>query len=519
MSIGRRAPEPRLAELTVDQERRFLPDEADWLRALLDGALDAVISIDNEGIVIGFNRAAQEMFGYPANEALEKPMAELVIPPSLRERHRQAFARVIGTGESPLAGKRLEMTAMRANGMKFPVELTITRLNLPGPPIFTGFVRDLSEQKRTESELRLRVAQLAEAHLLANIGRGEWDLASNVIRWQGSSFWFAGRPPSSPSRPQFEASFDAFLERVHPDDRERVRNISLKVLQDGQPFAFDHRVMRDDGTVLTIEVRGRLVLEDQGVPAKVVFVALDVTDRIRAQERLIESAEALKKSAEERQALLARLGAAHEEERRRLARELHDGLGQALTSLSLFARSLEDDADPDLARRLTSFREEIGRTIATVRTMAWGLRPAELDRHGLIPALEELLVHNREHHGLHVALHVSGIETGLPREAETAVYRIVQEALTNVIRHAHANHLSVVISERRGTLSVIVEDDGVGFRPDCVAEKGRPGERLGLLDIQERAEALGGHVHVESSPGKGATVRVLIPTGTIEGAR
>lgn len=455
MSIGRRALDSGIVGLTPEVKRGLAHGEADWLRALLDGALDAVISIDSEGIVIGFNRAAQEMFGHPANEALGKPMAELVIPPSVRERHKEAFARAVETGESQLAGKRLEMTAMRADGMEFPVELTITRLDLPGPPTFTGFVRDLSEQKRVERELRIRVAQLAEAHLLANIGRGEWDLASNVIRWQGSSFWFAGRPPSSPSYSQFEASFEAFLERVHPDDRERVRNISLEVLQDGQPFAFDHRVMRVDGTVLTIEVRGRPVLEDQGVPVKVVFVALDVTDRIRAQEQLSRSAEALQRSAEKRRALLVRLAAAHEEERRRLSRELHDGLGQTLTSLSLFAKNLENDAPPDLAGRSTSFRREIEQAIATVRSMAWALRPAALDRLGLIPAIEELLIHVGEHHGLSVNLHVPKGEIGLSKEAETAVYRIVQETLTNVIKHARASQVSVVISKRRDRKSVV----------------------------------------------------------------
>jgi PAS domain S-box-containing protein len=515
--MGRRTLESGRAGLTVDPEREFFPGDADWLRALLDAALDAVISVDHEGKVIGFNRAAREMFGYPASEALGKPLADLVIPPSLRERHRQAFARVIATGESRVLGRRLQMTAIGANGREFPVELTITRLDLPGPPIFSGFVRDLSEQKRTEDELRLRVAQLTEAQLLANIGRGEWDPSTNVIRWTGSSFWLARRPPTSPSGPPFEASPEVFLERVHPDDRKKVSKISLEALRDGRPFAFDHRVMRDDGAVLTIEVRGQVVLDEQGVPAKVVFVALDVTDRIRGEQRLKESAEALRRSAEGRRALLTRLAAAHEEERSRLARELHDGLGQALTSLSLFAKDLENDADPDLAARLTSFRKEIEQAIATARSMAWSLRPAALDRLGLIPALEELLSHTREHHGLNVNLHVSEGEIGFPREAETAIYRIVQEALTNVIKHAHANHASVVVSHRRGTLTVIVEDDGTGFQPDRVAEYGGPGERLGLLDIRERAEALGGRVDIESTPGKSTTVRVLIPTEAVEG--
>jgi PAS domain S-box-containing protein len=133
------------------------------LRAMLEAALDAVITMDHRGVVIGWNGAAEAVFGYTREEATGAELSDLVVPPSLREQHRRGLARFLETEEAVVLDHRLELTGMRQTGEEFPVELTITRIALPGPPVFTGYVRDITERKLAEAELRASRQRLVEA--------------------------------------------------------------------------------------------------------------------------------------------------------------------------------------------------------------------------------------------------------------------------------------------------------------------------------------------------------------------
>ena len=141
-------------EVRASNERR---------RAILEAALDCVITIDERGRVVEFNPAAEQTFGYRSEEAIGREMAELIIPEGLRARHRDGFARLLATGQQKIINSRLELTGMRADGSEFPVELTVTRIGFPGPPMFTGYVRDISDRKRAEAELRASRARVVDA--------------------------------------------------------------------------------------------------------------------------------------------------------------------------------------------------------------------------------------------------------------------------------------------------------------------------------------------------------------------
>jgi PAS domain S-box-containing protein len=132
------------------------------LRAMLEAALDAVVSMDAEGRVIGWNSAAETIFGYPANEVIGREMAELIVPPALRDQHRAGLARFLESRRGVVLDRRLELTGMRRDGSEFPVELTITRIALPGPPTFTGYLRDITDRVEAEAELRASRARLVE---------------------------------------------------------------------------------------------------------------------------------------------------------------------------------------------------------------------------------------------------------------------------------------------------------------------------------------------------------------------
>ena len=138
-------------------------ESAERKRAILDAALDCVITVDERGAVLEFNAAAERVFGYPAADAVGADMAELIVPPSLRALHRAAFAQYLQTEQARVLGRRLELTAMKSDGSEFPVELTITRIKVPGPPKFTGYIRDTTELKRAEADLAASRARVVEA--------------------------------------------------------------------------------------------------------------------------------------------------------------------------------------------------------------------------------------------------------------------------------------------------------------------------------------------------------------------
>jgi len=199
---------------------------------------------------------------------------------------------------------------------------------------------------------------------------------------------------------------------------------------------------------------------------------------------------------------------AQELERARLARELHDETGQALTSILLGLKPLEQTADSAEAREaLTSVRELVISTLQDVRRLAVELRPSALDDFGLVPAVERLTDTFREQSGLQVDLESQLGEERLATEAETTLYRVIQEALTNVIKHAEAERVSILLQRKNSAVLAVVEDDGSGFDPGSTRE-----DALGLAGMRERVSLAGGRLQVESTPGSGTTVVAEVPS-------
>jgi signal transduction histidine kinase len=206
---------------------------------------------------------------------------------------------------------------------------------------------------------------------------------------------------------------------------------------------------------------------------------------------------------------LRRVVSAQELERQRLARELHDETGQALTSILLGLKSFEDAASPeDVAAATSELRELVVSTLQDVRRLALELRPKVLDDFGLVSALERLVETFREQTGIEVDLEPRLGDQRLPPDVETTLYRIMQEALTNVVKHAQAKRVSIVLTRRDGSITAVIEDDGRGFGEGQAGENG-----LGLLGMSERIALVDGRLNVESSPGSGTTLSIEVPVG------
>jgi len=223
--------------------------------------------------------------------------------------------------------------------------------------------------------------------------------------------------------------------------------------------------------------------------------------------------EELKSKEEMRIKLLDKVITAQEEERKRIARELHDQTSQSLTSLMLGLKALENIDNAVLIKEKTEeLRSLVSKTLEEIHDLALDLRPSVLDDLGLEAALQRYIKEYSQKHGIAVDLHVSGFKNlRLPPRVETALYRIVQEALTNIVKHAQAQNVGVIMECRNGTLALIIEDDGKGFDVREVMEAPLEEKRLGLFGMEERVTLMGGSFTIESEPGFGTTLFVNVP--------
>ena len=250
--------------------------------AILDAALDCIITIDHEGNIVEFNPAAERTFGYRREDVVGRQLADAIIPPSLREKHRQGLARYLATGEPRLIGRRVEMTAARADGSEFPVELAISLIPLEGPPSFTCYLRDITERKATEDELRRSEAFLAEGQRLSLTGTFSWKVAADEIVWSEQIYRIFELDPS------VRMTLELIGDRVHPDDMPLLFDMVERARGDGGDFEYDHRLQMPDGSVKYLHLIGHATRDRDG-RLEYIGAVQDVTQRRLGEQALGEA--------------------------------------------------------------------------------------------------------------------------------------------------------------------------------------------------------------------------------------
>jgi PAS domain S-box-containing protein len=771
--------------------RDYSPTGQECLRAMIEASVDCVITIDAESTILEFNAAAEQTFGYRRQEVIGTPLMQTIIPPSLRDAHQRGMAALLKGGTSKLLGKRVEMRAMRSDGSEFPVELTVTQIPGQTSPIFTAYLRDITDRIQAEEASNAQTVRyktlmamstdsiyvldekgdLQEANA-AFLGRRGYTAAEvkdlNVADWDaqwsreqlqerlrklvgGSAvfetrhrckdgsvfdvevcatsvrigseqlffcvtrditrrkraeqalreseerfreltdnirevFWIAtfdlnGMVYVSPAyeevwgrtRESLYRRPRSFLDAIHEEDRARVAELVKR--NRGHGFELTYRVVRPDGSIRWIRDRASPVKDKSGCVYRMVGVAADITESKRAElalderlrfetlltelsaafanlpattvdqeidkwlQSLVEfldldraildqvgedgmtlsrthshtvgigvfplngandqapwiteqlllgntvkwsripddiprqagkerefagrigaksllsipvciggsvicavsftslriyrdwsdqvvarlrlvgeifaNAIARKRAAKELEEanhqlrfLSRRLFHLQEEERRHLARELHDEIGQALTGAKINLEAAMKESDGAKSKRIDETAAILEKLLGQVRQISLDLRPSTLDDLGLVPALRSLLDQQGRRASVAVHLSAKNMPGNLDPEIQTTCFRITQEAITNTVRHANATRINVHLGSENGNLRLKVCDDGMGFDADSAQSQA---VGLGLIGIKERAALVGGWAKIISSPNKGTTVEVSLP--------
>lgn len=444
---------------------------------------------------LAVNEAAVEQYGYSRAEFLGMTIKEIRPPeevPVLLDAVKN---------RAPSLYKLGVWKHRKRDGTLFDAEITSHAIRFEGRDAVMVLSNDVTERRGAEEKLRRSERQLAEAQRLAHIGNWEWDIPTNTVVWSDELYRIFGFEPQ-----EFRATYEMFLERLHPDDRPQVIAVIEKAQEHPGAFTHYHRVILPDGTVRILHNRGEVLVGEDGRPVRMFGTEEDVTERRQAEEQLEESNRQLR-------ALAARLQTVREEESIHIAREIHDELGGALTGLKMdlwwIGKRLSEQSREAVGPKLRSALELVDETVCKVRNISMELRPSVLDDLGLSAAIEWQAREFQKRTEIRCELVSLQEDVTLSLEKSTAVFRIFQEILTNVIRHAHASLVEVSLVQRGGDLILRVSDNGDGFR---VGEVGKA-KSLGLLGMRERAMIFGGRVDVVGAEGRGTTVTVCIPLG------
>ncbi|MGD0918093.1 MAG: PAS domain S-box protein [Thermodesulfobacteriota bacterium] len=463
-------------------------------RTLFEESRDVIYITTREGKFTDINRSGVELFGYTKEEMMSMNVDKIYFDPDDRPRFRQEIEQKGFVGN-------YEIKFRKKDGKKIDclISAIVQRANDGSILGYQGIIRDITEQKRAEEQL-LKSQQLL-AKTFSSLREAVFIIDDNTVGIVDCN------PASSEifgySREEMIGRNVAFLHVNEAEFKEFRRYLNSAIAEKGFLSNLEFKMKRKDGTVFPTGHNVMPLEDEQGRRAGWVSVVHDITERKRAEEQLRSSSEQLR-------ALSAHLQSIREEERTLIAREIHDELGQELTGLKMDLSWLIKRlpaVQEQLVKKVELMLKLIDTTIQSVRRISTKLRPGVLDDLGLTAAIEWQAQDFQTRTMIQCEFRSNLKEVDLDRDRSTTIFRILQETLTNVARHASATRVNIYLNEAANSLVLIVEDNGRGITEKEILDP----KSLGLLGMRERALVFGGEVKISGAPGKGTTVTFKIP--------
>lgn len=366
---------------------------------------------------------------------------------------------------------------------------------------YVGTITDITERKKAEEKIASTIDQLKLSQKIAHIGYWEIDLVHKTNYWSDQMYHLFEE-----TLEKKVISLETFFERIHPEDRQSVKDIFENTLAHKKDSGkFEFRLIRKDGSVRYMLATGELITDKNGVPIRLNGTTQDITDLKNTQLEI-------NKTSKQLQELTTYLQTIREEERKRIGRELHDELGQQLTAMKMdlaWINKKTTEDSPVVKEKLKGVLELLDDSNMALRKILNELRPTILDDHGLLDAMQWHSKQFTANTGIPLELITAERELNLPEQVSTCLFRIFQEALTNITRYAEANKVVTYIQIADDHIDVTIEDNGKGFDPEAEHPKSR--QPYGIIGMKERVRALHGEFELVSAIGKGTKIHVRLP--------
>ncbi len=462
-------------------ERKQRENALALFRSLIDGSNDALEVIDPVTLrFLDVNEQACRDLGYSREELLSMTIldVDITFDPSARKTLRESCQR---------GGVVFESVHRRKNGSTFPAEVTMKPVTIDRA-YNVAVVRDITDRKRAQEELRESEERLRLAAEAGKMFAYTWDAATDHILRSGDSD-LLGVDPATPFTGR------ELLEKVHPDDRHLLVGAFERLTPDTPLFQVSYRMVRPGGEIVWVERNSRAYFDEHGRLLRITGMAADITQRKRGEDAL--------------SSLSRRLIQAQEAERARIARDLHDDIGQRLALLAVTVEQLTHNRSltSDESRgHLDSLQAQTAEISASVQALSHELHSSRLQHLGMVAAMKGFCAELSAQQKVEIDFACADVLSGVPAETALCLFRVLQEALHNAVRHSGVRQFDVQL---RGTpaLQLTVRDKGLGFDPEAAIGGGG----LGLTSMKERLKLVGGELVIESRSSRGTRIVARVP--------
>jgi PAS domain S-box-containing protein len=392
-----------------------------------------------------------------------------------------------------------DVTATMPDGSRRTFSVKAFRISYDGEPAFLCLASDISERKKTEDDLKAAYQTLSYHVTNSPLAFITWDKDMSVKQWSGQAERIFGWTTTEAIGKNL---YDPDFRMIYDDDQEFVDGITHSLMHGLVDTNIGiNRNLTKQGNVIHCEWYNSVLRDDQQNVITIMSLAHDITERKRAEHELKESYAQIR-------LLSDHLNNVREEERKFITRELHDELGQYLTVMKMDVSLLIKKCDKSSTnvQRLIGVSDMIDKVANAVRRIALELRPDLLDHIGISAAIAYHAKEIEKQFEIRIVYHEPAEELVLPEPVKTHLFRIVQEALTNVVRHSHAMEVNVDLKKEGSKIKLSISDNGIGFNPHPTDKK-----TLGVIGMKERAAMIGGKYELSTSPGNGTHIRVTLP--------
>ncbi|MEX0647249.1 MAG: PAS domain-containing protein [Balneolaceae bacterium] len=490
-------------KLQEEVERRRETEEElkqskEHFQLLIENALDIITVLDHNGTIRYESPSLERILGYKPDEMTETVLFDYIHPDDLKKikKELKSFTRLPGAKNITVfrvAHKDGSWRYLESIAKKVP--------DIRGGPGIIVNSRDVTDRFKAHQKLKESENQLAAAQKIAQLGSWEWNTVENNLKWSDELCNIYGV-----SQDKTPNTYEQWLQFVHSADRKRVEKILSEAFKTKKSYEFEHRIIRPDGTERTLYCMGEVTMAENQEVVKMFGTGQDITRIKKVEDKLRAYSEQLRN-------LSAKQDKIREEERIRIAREIHDELGQMLTVLkmdvSMLMKKTSDSTDEKKALKLSKemeiITERINTIVQSVQRITTELRPEVLDDLGLEEAIEWQASEFEKRTGikLYIISRVNSIDQ-MNDEQSTAVFRIFQETLTNILRHSGATQVTVRMKQDSEFFILNVHDNGKGITREEIEHK----NSLGIISMRERSQFLGGSIDFEGEDGTKVTLKI-----------